>query len=98
MSITPGKINKLDKRTLIYEAGDNVETICYIKKGSVTKETSTGSKTFSQGKFIGHFDLYDGFYSGTIMLKKALRFLLLLQILHLILFSTLLVILQFTIL
>lgn len=64
MSITPGKIKKLDKRTLIYEAGDNVETICYIKKGTVTKETSAGSKTFSQGKFIGHFDLYDGFYSG----------------------------------
>lgn len=64
MNMIPGKINKIDNRSLIYEAGDNIETICYIQRGSVTSESPAGSKIIGEGFFIGHTDIYEGFYSA----------------------------------
>lgn len=65
MNLIPGKINTIKGRTLVYECGDNVETICFIKKGSVTKESSTAGKTsVGAGCFIGHSDIYNGFYTA----------------------------------
>ena len=62
MELLLGKINSFNDNTLLFEAGDNVEYIAYIKKGSVIK--SNESKTFSveEGNFICYDDLYSGFY------------------------------------
>lgn len=65
MNLIPGKINTIKDRTIIYESGDNIETICFIKKGSVIKDDSkTGTTSVSAGCFIGHLDIYNGFYSA----------------------------------
>lgn len=64
MNLIPGKVNTIKKRTLIYESGDNVETICYVKKGNVTKESPSGTESVGKGSFIAHLDIYGGFYTA----------------------------------
>lgn len=64
MNLIPGKINKIDNKTLVYEAGDNIETICYIAKGTVTIDSPSVSRLVGEGFFVGHTDIYEGFYSA----------------------------------
>lgn len=63
MNIIPGKVTTFPTRTQLYEKGDNVETICYIKSGSITLENNGSSSTAAAGQFIGINDIYSGFYS-----------------------------------
>ena len=55
MNIIPGKVTTFPTRTQLYEKGDNVETICYIKSGSITLENNGSSSTAAAGQFIGIF-------------------------------------------
>lgn len=64
MVLLAGQIFIADSRTQIYEAGDEVETISYIIKGSVTFEGKFGKKTIAAGNFAAFEDIYSGFYSG----------------------------------
>lgn len=63
MGLISGKTNIFDKETLIFEDGDEVSFVAFIKEGSVIKEGDT-EETLSAGDFIGIKDLYNGFYSG----------------------------------
>lgn len=63
MNIIPGKVTTFPTRTQLYEKGDNVETVCYIKSGSITIENDYSSDTIPAGQFIGIKDIYNGFYS-----------------------------------
>ena len=63
MNIIPGKVTTFPTRTQLYEKGDNVETVCYIKSGSITIENGYSSDTIPAGQFVGIKDIYSGFYS-----------------------------------
>lgn len=63
MRLLCGKFNEFDKREILFEAGDEVEYIAYINKGTVDKEGATGTYTIGEGNFICHDDIYGGFYS-----------------------------------
>lgn len=71
MGLISGKLNAFTNDTLIYEQGDNVTTISYIKEGAVIKEDSHGETTFIAGEFIAVKDLYDGFYRGDYTATKG---------------------------
>ncbi|MBQ5918188.1 MAG: hypothetical protein IIW92_06490, partial [Lachnospiraceae bacterium] len=64
MNLIAGKINTLPTRTQLYEKGDELNTISYIKSGSVTMEGGQGSTSISAGNFIATKDIYSGFYSA----------------------------------
>ena len=65
MNLIPGKINTINESTTIYETGDNVETICYIKKGKINiHQPYADVSTIGAGFFFGHMDIYNGFYSA----------------------------------
>lgn len=64
MILLAGQIFTADTRHLIYESGDDVETISYVIKGSVTIDSPNGSKTASAGSFIATEDIYCSFYSA----------------------------------
>lgn len=64
MSLINGKINILSSGSLIYEAGDDVKSISYIKKGKVLQESEFGDDFINSGNFIGYKDLYTGFYAS----------------------------------
>lgn len=64
MVLLAGQIFTADARTLIYESGDEVETISYVVKGSVTVERPYGPQTITAGSFVAFEDVYGGFYSG----------------------------------
>lgn len=62
MNIIFGKEITFPTRTLLYEKGDHIENICYIKNGRITIENGFSTKTVSAGNFICAKDLYTGFY------------------------------------
>ncbi len=64
MVLLAGQIFTADSRTLIYESGDEVETISYVAKGSVTINKPSGSQTITAGNFVGFEDIYSGYYSA----------------------------------
>lgn len=64
MSLIIGKENTFKIETLIYENGDEVESISYIASGSVRVETATGEYTVNAGNFIALRDSCEGFYLG----------------------------------
>lgn len=64
MNLIPGKINSIKASTLIYETGDNIETVCYVRKGNVIKDSAGHRETIGQGGFFGHTDIYEGFFSA----------------------------------
>ncbi len=63
MGLLAGKINSFNDETILFEAGDDVNFIAYIQKGSVIKNSGTSSFTIDEGNFICYDDLYTGFYS-----------------------------------
>ncbi len=63
MILLSGKINSFKDETVLFELGDEVEYIAYIKKGSVIKENGVKTYTIDEGNFICYDDLYSGFYS-----------------------------------
>lgn len=63
MKLISGKINTFKENNLIFENGDEVNCIAFIKEGSILKEGFT-DETFVAGEFICIKDLYSGFYSG----------------------------------
>lgn len=63
MKLISGKINTFKENNLIFENGDEVNFIAFIKEGSILKEGFT-DETFVAGEFICIKDLYSGFYSG----------------------------------
>lgn len=63
MILNSGTVNTFDEETLIFEAGEEVEFIAYIKKGSVTRDNGIET-VFNAGAFICQDDMYEGFYSG----------------------------------
>lgn len=65
MNLIIGKENTFDNETLIYENGDDVESIALIKSGSIRYEAGNGDTlTFEEGSFIALKDLFEKFYSG----------------------------------
>lgn len=64
MSLIIGKENKFSTETLIYETGDEIQSISYIISGSVRLETETDTQIIEANSFIAVGDLYEGFYSG----------------------------------
>ena len=64
MNIIAGKINTFSTRTQIYEKGDELDSISYIKSGSVTMDNGAGATSVSAGNFIAVKDIYSGFYSA----------------------------------
>lgn len=64
MGLIAGKLNTFEESTLLFEDGDEIEYIAYIKSGSILNEGSTGDTTYIAGEFICARDLYNGFYDG----------------------------------
>lgn len=64
MGLISGKTNIFEKETLIFEGGDEVCYIAYIKKGTVLFEAANDETYINEGEFICIKDLYNGFYSG----------------------------------
>ena len=64
MNLIAGKINTLPTRTQLYEKGDELNTISYIKSGSVTMEGGQGSTSISAGNFIATKQLFSNWCSG----------------------------------
>ena len=64
MGLVIGKENFFDNRTLIYELGDDVESIAYIIEGSIEIDIETDEFIIEAGNFIALKDLCDGFYVG----------------------------------
>ena len=62
MNIIAGKVSSFPTRTLLYEKGERIDTISYIKSGSVTVQDDTSSYVVSAGNFIGISDIYMEFY------------------------------------
>ena len=63
MNLIPGEINKITSQTLLYESGDDVETICYIKKGTIVADNDKAPQTIGEGAIAGHMDIYGSFYN-----------------------------------
>jgi hypothetical protein len=63
MGLISGKINTFDRDTLLFEDGDDINFIAFIKEGNVIKEGAI-EESFSSGDFICIKDLYNGFYSA----------------------------------
>lgn len=70
MGLISGKMNSFDVDTLLFEDGDEVSFIAFIKEGEVLKEGST-EESYSAGDFICTKDLYNGFYSGDYTVKAG---------------------------
>ena len=64
MNIIAGKVNTFDARTLVYEKGERIDTVCYIKNGSFTIDNGTSSTVVNAGNFVGIKDIYNEFYSA----------------------------------
>ena len=64
MNLIAGKINTIPTRTQLYEKGDDVSTISYIKSGSITVDNGASTFSVSAGNFIALRDIYGGFYSA----------------------------------
>ena len=64
MTLLAGQVFTADSRILIYESGDDVDTISYIIKGSVTVSGEFGQRTIEAGNFVAFEDVYGGFYSS----------------------------------
>ena len=64
MNLIAGKINSFSTRTHLYEKGDEVDTICYVKSGSVTMDNGTFNHSITAGNFVATKDIYGGFYSA----------------------------------
>ena len=62
MNLIIGRENTFDTETLIYEKGDNVESIAFIKSGSIRIEADYGKKLIEAGNFVALNDLRNGFY------------------------------------
>ena len=75
MVLLAGHIFTADARTLIYESGDNVETIAYIVKGTVTVEKDFSTRTINAGDFVAYEDMYNGFYSATYTAEAGTQLL-----------------------
>ena len=75
MVLLAGQIFTADSRTLIYESGDDVETISYVAKGSVTIDRPSGSQTVAAGNFVAFEDIYSGFYSGNYTAEAGTQLL-----------------------
>ncbi|MBQ2745263.1 MAG: hypothetical protein IJF37_06600 [Lachnospiraceae bacterium] len=75
MVLLAGQIFTADSRTLIYESGDEVETISYVAKGSVTIDRPSGSQTVAAGNFVAFEDIYSGFYSGNYTAEAGTQLL-----------------------
>lgn len=75
MVLLAGQIFTADTRTLIYESGDEIETISYIIKGSVTVDRPNGSQTVTAGNFVAFEDVYSGFYSGDYFAEAGTQLL-----------------------
>ena len=64
MNIIAGKVNTFHTRTLTYEKGERIDTICYIKNGSITVDNGISSYVVNAGNFVGIKDIYNEFYSA----------------------------------
>ncbi len=65
MNLIIGRENSFNSDTLIYEAGDNIESIAYIINGSAKLITDSGEAViYKEGEFIAFKDLFGGFYLG----------------------------------
>lgn len=63
MGLISGKLNTFENETLLFEDGDDISFIAFVKEGSIIKEGAI-EETFGAGDFICIKDLYNGFYSG----------------------------------
>lgn len=75
MTLLAGQIFTADSRVLIYESGDDVETISYIIKGSITVNNKFGQRTIGAGNFVAFEDIYGGFYSGDYTIEAGTQIL-----------------------
>ncbi len=77
MILLAGQLFTADSRTMIYESGDEIETISYIIKGSVTIESKNGSNTVTvdAGNFIAFEDIYGGYYSANYYAENGTQLL-----------------------
>ena len=64
MNIIAGKVNTFNARTLIYEKGERIDTVCYVKSGSITMDTGISSSIVNAGNFAGIKDIYNEFYGA----------------------------------
>ena len=64
MSLIIGRENDFNTETLIYETGDEVESIAYIINGSVRLTTDSEETIYNAGSFIALKDILGGFYLG----------------------------------
>ena len=64
MNLIAGKLNTFDSRTHLYERGERIDTVCYIKSGSITIDGSISSTIVHAGNFAGIKDIYNEFYSA----------------------------------
>ena len=75
MVLLAGQIFIADSRTQIYEVGDEIETISYVVKGSVTVDSKLGPKTITAGNFAAFEDIYGGYYSGNYIAEPGTQLL-----------------------
>ncbi len=71
MSLVIGKENTFTTDTIIYENGDDIESIAYIIEGAVRMETGQNEKLIAAGNFIAVNDLFDGFYRADYYAKEG---------------------------
>ena len=71
MNLIAGKIHSFPTRTLIYEKGDEIDTVSYIKSGSVTVDNGISKHTINSGNFVAIKDIYGGFYSADYYLEAG---------------------------
>ena len=77
MSLVIGKENTFTTDTIIYENGDDIESIAYIIEGAVRMETGQNEKLIAAGNFIAVNDLFDGFYRADYYAEKGSTLILL---------------------
>lgn len=64
MSLIIGKENTFRIDTLIYEVGDEIESIAYVMEGTVRAETDDGDYIIDSGSFVAAKDLFNKFYQA----------------------------------
>lgn len=64
MSLIIGKENTFKIDTLIYEDGDEIESIAYVINGAVRMDTGNSEQLITSGNFIAVHDLFNGFYQA----------------------------------
>lgn len=73
MSLIIGKENTFTTDTIIYENGDDIESVAYVIDGAVRMDTGQTEQIVTAGNFIAVRDLFDGFYRADYYAKEGCR-------------------------